>query len=56
VVFWRTPKEQKCTHYACVGDVVVRKRECLKIVRDMGMPCVKATTTSIARLTSNWWL
>src|SRR5262245_33776089 len=37
-------KEQKCTHYACVGDVVgygASPKECLKIVRDMGMPCVK---------------
>jgi predicted phosphodiesterase len=37
-------KEQKCTHFACVGDVVgygPNPRECLKIVRDMGMPCVK---------------
>ena len=37
-------REQKCTHYACVGDVVgygANPRECLKIVRDMGMPCVK---------------
>src|ERR1700722_4838424 len=37
-------KEQKCTHYACVGDVVgygANPQECLKIVRDMGMPCVK---------------
>ena len=37
-------KEQKCTHYACVGDVVgygANPRECLKIVRDLGMPCVK---------------
>src|SRR5277367_911232 len=37
-------KEQKCTHYACVGDVVgygASPRECLKIVRDKGMPCVK---------------
>ena len=37
-------KEQKCTHYACVGDVVgygARPKECLKIVRDLGMPCVK---------------
>jgi len=35
---------QKCTHYACVGDVVgygPNPRECLKIVRDKGMPCVK---------------
>jgi predicted phosphodiesterase len=37
-------KEQKCTHYACVGDVVgygANPKECLKIVRDLGMPCVK---------------
>src|SRR6202012_2717464 len=37
-------KEQKCTHYACVGDVVgygASPKECLRIVRDMGMPCVK---------------
>jgi predicted phosphodiesterase len=37
-------KEQKCTHYACVGDVVgygANPRECLEIVRTMGMPCVK---------------
>src|SRR5258708_6298813 len=37
-------KEQKCTHYACVGDVVgygAYPKECLKIVRDLGMPCVK---------------
>ncbi len=37
-------KEQKCTHYACVGDVVgygANPKECLKIVRDLDMPCVK---------------
>ena len=37
-------KEQKCTHYACVGDVVgygANPKECLDIVRAMGMPCVK---------------
>jgi predicted phosphodiesterase len=35
---------QGCTHYACVGDLVgynANPRECLAIVRDMGMPCVK---------------
>lgn len=35
---------QKCTHYACVGDVVgygPNPKECLKLVRDMGMPTVK---------------
>lgn len=37
-------KEQRCTHYCCVGDVVgynANPKECLDIVRGMGMPCVK---------------
>ena len=37
-------KQQKCTHYACLGDVVgynANPKECLDIVRSMGMPCVK---------------
>jgi predicted phosphodiesterase len=37
-------KGQKCTHYACLGDVVgynANPKECLDIVRNMGMPCVK---------------
>jgi len=37
-------KEQRCTHYACVGDIVgygANPKECLQIVRDLGMPCVK---------------
>jgi len=37
-------KDQKCTHYCCVGDVVgynANPKECLDIVRTMGMPCVK---------------
>src|SRR5437588_12991111 len=37
-------KQQKCTHYACVGDVVgynANPKECLDIVREMSMPCVK---------------
>jgi predicted phosphodiesterase len=37
-------KEQRCTHYACLGDVVgygPNPKECLDIVRSMGMPCVK---------------
>ena len=37
-------KEQKCTHYCCVGDVVgygANPKECLEIVRSMGMPVVK---------------
>ena len=37
-------KEQQCTHYCCVGDVVgygANPKECLDVVRDMGLPCVK---------------
>jgi predicted phosphodiesterase len=37
-------KVQGCTHYACLGDTVGyggRPKECLEIIRDMGMPCVK---------------
>ncbi len=37
-------KSQKCTHYACLGDVVgynANPKECLDIVRAMNMPCVK---------------
>jgi predicted phosphodiesterase len=37
-------KDQKCTHYCCVGDVVgynANPKDCLEIVRTMGMPCVK---------------
>jgi len=37
-------REQKCTHFACVGDVVgygANPKECLDIVREMNLPCVK---------------
>ncbi len=37
-------KEQRCTHYACLGDVVgygPKPKECLDIIRGMGMPVVK---------------
>lgn len=37
-------REQSCTHYACLGDVVgygANPKECLDIVRDLEMPCVK---------------
>ena len=37
-------KEQRCTHYACLGDVVgygPNPKECLDIIRGMGMPTVK---------------
>lgn len=34
----------KCTHYACLGDVVgynANPKECLDVIRSMGMPVVK---------------
>src|SRR3954447_3728238 len=37
-------KAMNCTHYCCLGDVVgynANPKECLDIVREMGMPCVK---------------
>jgi Predicted phosphoesterase len=37
-------KKQQVTHYACLGDVVgynANPKECLDIIRSMGMPCVK---------------
>lgn len=37
-------KEQECTHFACLGDVVgynANPKECLDIIRSMKMPCVK---------------
>lgn len=37
-------KQEKVTHYACLGDVVgycANPKECLDIIRRMGMPCVK---------------
>lgn len=43
-VVLKDTKDQKCTHYCCLGDVVgynANPKECLDIVRDMGMPCVK---------------
>ena len=37
-------KQQKCTHIACLGDIVgynANPSECLRIIRDMNIPCVK---------------
>jgi predicted phosphodiesterase len=37
-------KAQKCTHCACLGDIVgynANPKECLDIIRGMNMPCVK---------------
>jgi predicted phosphodiesterase len=43
-VVLKDAKDQNCTHYACLGDVVgygANPKECLDIIREMGMPCVK---------------
>lgn len=37
-------KSEGCTHYACIGDVVgynANPKECLDIIRESRMPCVK---------------
>jgi predicted phosphodiesterase len=37
-------KSQKCTHTACLGDIVgyyIYPKECLDIIRSMNIPCVK---------------
>lgn len=37
-------ENEKCTRYVCLGDVVgynANPKECLDIVREMNMPCVK---------------
>jgi predicted phosphodiesterase len=49
-------KEQNCTHYACLGDVVgynANPKECLDIIRDMGMPCVKGNHDEYCSIESN---
>jgi predicted phosphodiesterase len=37
-------RNQGCTHYACVGDLIgynANPRECLEMIRAMNIPCVK---------------
>jgi predicted phosphodiesterase len=37
-------RKEKATHYVCLGDVVgynANPKECLDMIREMGMPCVK---------------
>jgi predicted phosphodiesterase len=49
-------KEQKCTHYCCLGDVVgynANPKECLDIIRDTGMPCVKGNHDEYCSMESN---
>jgi predicted phosphodiesterase len=49
-------KAQKCTHHACLGDVVgynANPKECLDIIRDAGMPCVKGNHDEYCSIESN---
>ena len=49
-------KAQKCTHYACLGDVVgynANPKECLDIIRAMAMPCVKGNHDEYCSIDTN---
>ena len=49
-------KKQNCTHYACLGDVVgynANPKECLDMIRDTGMPCVKGNHDEYCSSESN---
>jgi predicted phosphodiesterase len=49
-------KLQRCTHYACLGDVVgynANPKECLDIIRNMGMPCVKGNHDEYCSIETN---
>jgi len=49
-------REQNCTHYACLGDVVgynANPKECLDKIRDMEMPCVKGNHDEYCSIESN---
>ena len=44
-------RKQQCTHYACVGDLVgynANPKECLDLVRGLGIPCVKGNHDDLA--------
>jgi predicted phosphodiesterase len=43
-VVLKDTREQRATHYVCLGDVVgygANPKQCLDIIRDSAMPCVK---------------
>jgi predicted phosphodiesterase len=49
-------KEQNCSHYCCLGDVVgynANPKECLDIIQDMGMPCVKGNHDEYCSVDTN---
>src|SRR5437588_10212316 len=50
-------KQQKCTHVACLGDVVgynANPKECLDIVRDMNIPAVKGNHDEYCSTDEPW--
>jgi predicted phosphodiesterase len=55
-VVLKDSQEQKCTHYCCLGDVVgynANPKECLDIIREMNMPCVKGNHDEYCSQDSN---
>jgi predicted phosphodiesterase len=55
-VVLKDAKAQECTHYCCLGDVVgynANPKECLEIVREMNLPCVKGNHDEYCSLESN---
>jgi predicted phosphodiesterase len=47
-------QKQGCVHYACVGDLVgynANPQECVEVIRDMGVPCVKGNHDEYASTT-----
>ncbi len=49
-------KAQKCTHFCCLGDVVgynANPKECLDIIRNLAMPCVKGNHDEYCSIDSN---
>src|SRR5947207_2999194 len=49
-------KQQQCTHYACLGDVVgynANPKECLDVVRSMNIPCVKGNHDEMCSVEEN---
>jgi len=55
-VVLKDAKAQECTHYCCLGDVVgynANPKECLEIIREMNLPCVKGNHDEYCSLESN---
>ena len=55
-VVLKDAKAQECTHHCCLGDVVgynANPKECLEIIREMNLPCVKGNHDEYCSLESN---